>query len=187
MILWSSAGEGRRRRRRASRSETSSFGAMLGGGCGGEMDTKKCHELKVDLGIQAGSEELKCADGCCSSSCCCCFLPPPSPLLPPPPSLHPSVPCRHHTEKLTIVGSNHTLVLNAERVAHREPLMYSTIWGQPPHPSPLFDVLPLLPLAAPKCIQTVSHESDDRLRHCGRLPVKFCSFSLSPSFFLLPF
>lgn len=87
---------------------------------------KKCHKLKVHLRIQAASEELSCGDGCSSS--CCCFL---SPSLPPGP-----LPCRHHTEKLTIVGSNHTLVLNAERVAHREPLMYSTIWGQPPHPLP---------------------------------------------------
>lgn len=44
------------------------------------------------------------------------------------PSASPSLPLGgQHTEKLTIVGSNHTLVLNAERVAHREPLMYSTI------------------------------------------------------------
>lgn len=43
-------------------------------------------------------------------------------------SAFPSLPlCRQHAEKLTIVGSNHTLVLNAERVGHREPLMFSTI------------------------------------------------------------
>lgn len=43
-------------------------------------------------------------------------------------SAFPSLPlCRQHAEKLTIVGSNHTLVLNAERVGHREPLMSSTI------------------------------------------------------------
>lgn len=43
-------------------------------------------------------------------------------------SAFPSHPlCRQHAEKLTIVGSNHTLVLNAERVGHREPLMFSTI------------------------------------------------------------
>lgn len=36
-------------------------------------------------------------------------------------------PRRQHAEKLTIVGSTHTLVLNAERVGHREPLMSSTI------------------------------------------------------------
>lgn len=43
-------------------------------------------------------------------------------------SAFPSLPLgRQHAEKLTIVGSNHTLVLNAERVGHREPLMFSTI------------------------------------------------------------
>lgn len=48
-------------------------------------------------------------------------------------SLPPSLPPRRqHAEKLTIVGSTHTLVLNAERVGHREPLMSSTILGQPP-------------------------------------------------------
>lgn len=43
-------------------------------------------------------------------------------------SAFPSLPLsRQHAEKLTIVESNHTLVLNAERVGHREPLMFSTI------------------------------------------------------------
>lgn len=123
------------------------------------MDRNGCHKFKVYLGIQAGANKLSCgemaAPAAAAAAASALFLCLPSSLPP----------CRQHTEKLTIVGSNHTLVLNAERVAHREPLMYSTIWGQPPHPLPplvaSFDVLPLLPLAAVKCIHAVSHESDD--------------------------
>lgn len=121
------------------------------------MDRNVCHKFRVYLGIQAGANKLSrgemAAPAAVAASALFLCLPPSLPL------------CRQHTEKLTIVGSNHTLVLNAERVAHREPLMYSTIWGQPPHPLPplvaSFDVLPLLPLATVKCIHAVSHESND--------------------------
>lgn len=85
--------------------------AELKGRCG----KKRFHKFKVHLRIQAAVNNFWVGRMASLS------------LSLPSTSLLPSPLCRQHTEKLTIVGSNHTLVLNAERVAHREPLMYSTI------------------------------------------------------------